>query len=398
MSFLQVWLLYSLSVIATSSGPSSCRSQWTSSYPVSLIHNQYRLSQAASVGSSVYLLLDTDLRGSTPSAQLARMVSQDSWLPLTLPSESSFSPLEPKDFRMVRGSQDHLTLLWILSRDNSEIKAGNSTALYVSHLTSRGWDTDYFAFDTLAFEWGSSIHSPPVLDVYGNMHILMREIGQPHRLFYLRVRDRRILLHQLSEHVSAATLHLSDSASPYVSFLAPAALGGEHIYDSNSVHVIKSIDGGESWGSPILVSRSGHNQATMPQMIQGRDGLTIIWGKNLHRGLFPHAIWYSISMDDGENWSTPSELYNGNDLINDLIMFQDPCNTLRVIVTRHTSSSEYGLFGLVQRRGAWSGLSLLKGSSTSPYIIRQNGAIMLFMRSFEPGFGMRLSYSYLRRK
>lgn len=96
-------------------------------------------------------------------------------------------------------------------------------------------------------------------------------------------------------------------------FVAPARDlsegAGMRTPDTNSVFVMRSNDGGITWGKPILVSRSGRNQATELQIAAtGKDTLHLVWGKNLSGSYAPQVVWHAVSADGGATWSDPSEI------------------------------------------------------------------------------------------
>ena len=79
--------------------------------------------------------------------------------------------------------------------------------------------------------------------------------------------------------------------------------------DANSVFVTRSKDGGMTWEKPILVSRSGRNQATELQIaVTGQDTLHLVWGKNLRGSHAPQVVWHAVSADGGATWSDPGEI------------------------------------------------------------------------------------------
>lgn len=93
----------------------------------------------------------------------------------------------------------------------------------------------------------------------------------------------------------------------YLTFLSPARFasgapipGG----DSNSLWVKRSDDGGESWGEPILVHRSGPRGAYEPHIVAvGRDTVHVLWQQDLDEAPGPDALWHAISTDGGGTWS-----------------------------------------------------------------------------------------------
>lgn len=83
----------------------------------------------------------------------------------------------------------------------------------------------------------------------------------------------------------------------------PARLRG----NKNSVWIERSGDGGESWQAPVLVSYSGGQLATEPQLlVTGQDTVHLLWRKHLRGDLFfADAIWHAVSTNGGRTWTKP---------------------------------------------------------------------------------------------
>ncbi|HEX6370649.1 MAG TPA: sialidase family protein [Longimicrobium sp.] len=96
----------------------------------------------------------------------------------------------------------------------------------------------------------------------------------------------------------------------YLAFVAAArTAAGPQAPNANSVFLMRSGDGGASWSRPVLVSYSGQDQATDPQLLAaGGDTLHLLWGKNLHGGVWAEVVWHAFSADGGATWTAPVEV------------------------------------------------------------------------------------------
>ncbi len=75
------------------------------------------------------------------------------------------------------------------------------------------------------------------------------------------------------------------------------------------VFIVKSMDGGVTWSRPKLVSPEGGAQF-FPWITVGRDGAVhVIWGDTRNDpSNFGYDIYYSVSRDGGETFSTPERV------------------------------------------------------------------------------------------
>jgi len=106
---------------------------------------------------------------------------------------------------------------------------------------------------------------------------------------------------RLLENVDSANLAIDNSGSPHVLY-GQSEDGGL----SNSLYLIKSLDGGENWTDRLTVFQ---NAATLPSGISG--GLAIDDANRLHVGVTIRTqeygayseVGYLRSLDDGQTWS-----------------------------------------------------------------------------------------------
>jgi hypothetical protein len=84
---------------------------------------------------------------------------------------------------------------------------------------------------------------------------------------------------------------------------------GTRDFNSNSVFFRRSTDGGTTWQTPVLVSRSGRTEAHNVKIAVTSAGrIHLVWLKNKSGGPRPEVVWANHSDDRGHSWSTPQEL------------------------------------------------------------------------------------------
>lgn len=124
------------------------------------------------------------------------------------------------------------------------------------------------------------------------------DVGQPRSWDSLR----RVVF----EGVLRASLHYNES-SLYIAYIP--------VRGPSELYVIKSSDGGVSWSYPVRIS-SAAARGEVPTGGSwgiGPDGVFhFVWSQAiLPDGYPPQRMLYSCSVDDGESWSEPLELVEG---------------------------------------------------------------------------------------
>lgn len=89
-----------------------------------------------------------------------------------------------------------------------------------------------------------------------------------------------------------------------------------HAVYINSVywHVVytRSIDGGESWQEPQVLSDTSEDLALRPQILKYGAKLMVLWCASLRGNSPDRNIGYNISTDNGLTWTTPAYILNPN--------------------------------------------------------------------------------------
>jgi hypothetical protein len=79
-------------------------------------------------------------------------------------------------------------------------------------------------------------------------------------------------------------------------------------HDENSVFVTRSTDGGITWTSQALVSRSGTHQASQVRAVTDGPTFHLVWLQALSGEQAPEVIRHISSTDGGETWSKPDDV------------------------------------------------------------------------------------------
>lgn len=199
-----------------------------------------------------------------------------------------------------------------------------------------------------------------VLDAQGKLHTVLWLERNEYRVAYLTQENAVWTMTQLADGIypdiaidEAGTLFIA-----YVdSFLEDGAPDGS--FDSNSVLLISSSDGGATWSEPVLVSRSGKLQAHVPRILVAPEGrLHLLWEKDVDtQNILPEIIWHAYSDDGGASWSDPVEIQESTGmLIFGFDAVVDHFGRVHVIFTgtRSFDAPESHLYQSVWSCGAWS--------------------------------------------
>lgn len=115
----------------------------------------------------------------------------------------------------------------------------------------------------------------------------------------------------------------------------------------------RSIDGGESWRDPQVLSDTSEDDAHRPRILQYGTKLMVLWRASLHSNSPVRNIGYNISTDNGLTWSTPAyildpiwniacKFYSSNDgpIINIMITSSGSGNNMFIYNIRSTDFGE----------------------------------------------------------
>ncbi len=175
--------------------------------------------------------------------------------------------------------------------------------------------------------------------------------------------------------VAASTLIRDDTT--IVAYLA-AAEGTPR--DVNSVFVVRSVDGGESWRAPELVWRSGTRPANSLRMRMTTDGaLHLFWAQQDVSGAA--VLRHMVQKRDATEWNPLAEMaLEGG--FNALQVVTDPCGRIHVIFEDYARMGPDGSFTFATWLHSWSKPSKLFGQwrPMDPAMsVTPNGRLVLTM-------------------
>lgn len=290
--------------------------------------------------------------------------------------------------KAIASSADRLDLLWAEPAEPSgaTIKAADwppyevTTVWTSAYERGEGWTKAKVVYEGSDIDWvGAARATTP-----GSSSILLLTAAAPDGFgkkdfVFLRKEARRWVLKTLESDGPIAYSSLGVNRLTWVVAYISSLTGVSA--DENSVFLRISRDGGESWSTPRLISRSGSNPAHGVKVLIGSDGIMhLVWRRQIGGG---SRVQHVSSDDGGRKWSSiedvsvPAGVY---DLKADI----DACNTIHVI-QEDASLGEAGFhLDHLFWNGRWSKVAHLfpKLRSNSPdFRILPNGNGMLVFLS-----------------
>lgn len=236
------------------------------------------------------------------------------------------------------------------------------TTLYWSSFESGTWSRPHAIFkDSRGLDWYPDPAADVAVDSEGTLHVLF-PLPLGYGLVYLRKEgDAWIRGEAPRRSASYVDLWAGERDTLYVVVVDAARdlLEGTEDgqgRDSNSVLFAASYDGGASWRNPVLVSRSGTQQASFPDITVSDSGVVhIAWKKNLSGGPFPEVIWTSSSFDGGQTWLEPEQIDYGGGFLGDLDLIE-VCDRLNIVfeVFRSREDLDFGVYAVERVGAGWS--------------------------------------------
>jgi hypothetical protein len=173
------------------------------------------------------------------------------------------------------------------------------------------WSTPRVIFEAYRIEWlGMGGRNPlPLIDRSGTIHIMF-SVFDRQELVYLREPTRSHVRHVTEFLAPRAGFYGSLALEPhgelYMTYISGFSDDAQE--DVNSVFFRRSTNEGLTWEEPVLVSRSGREEAHGVQMAVMPEGpIHLVWRKNKSGGWVTEVVWYSRSDDGGHTWSQPGE-------------------------------------------------------------------------------------------
>lgn len=217
---------------------------------------------------------------------------------------------------------------------------GNFTGLWHMSYQHGKWSKPERVAKIDELVWNATSHAIPVATADGGFAVAAPALvrsppGNMGEILIARWHNKRWTVSEVSIHVTLQPGYVtiaSQGDTLVVGYMAPA-LGSAS--DVNSVFVIRSLDNGKTWGSPILVRRSGSTPAYIPQLLSLHDGsFGLVWNSGPNDRLDASTLSFTRSTDGGLTWSTPSDLAAAEQ--GDLRAAVDGCGRVVAVFERGT--------------------------------------------------------------
>lgn len=181
----------------------------------------------------------------------------------------------------------------------------SATSILYSSKQQGRWTTP----DTVWIANDEDIQIPwrPVSDAAGGVHLAFTPGGVARRDGAVHLRKTGVSWSRMPNFsgFSVDLINAGDSLLIAASIYGDAR-GGEGYFDSNSVFISYSRDGGVNWTPYLRVLRAGSYRAYYPRVVAGGDGrIHLIWLRQGADGTYPDRLEHSYS-PDGKCWSKPT--------------------------------------------------------------------------------------------
>ncbi|HZS61014.1 MAG TPA: sialidase family protein [Gemmatimonadaceae bacterium] len=212
------------------------------------------------------------------------------------------------------------------------------TTLWHASFREGRWTAPAIIYRAQRLRWAPMFASDLVATSSGMLVLALAadpEGDRPGVIAYLQLRGDAWSVRELSLatrahiYVDVATAGANLAVVAYVA--ANPAI--ETLQSSNTVFVVRSVDGGETWSSPAPVSRPGQGLAYLPRIVvDASNTLHLMWVAGESGKLAVSAMLH-LTSTDGSLWTdSPSLPLSG--LIVQSQAVVDKCNTIHVLITR----------------------------------------------------------------
>jgi hypothetical protein len=223
-------------------------------------------------------------------------------------------------------------------------------------------------------------------------------------LLLLRLTDDRWIVDSIPNKVmggKSSPSFASIGPREFIAYLGPDPAAQR---DANSVIFQSSTDGGRTWSTASVVSRSGTQPAYDVQISVGKGGAVhLTWLQST--GNDTATLRHSVSYDNGASWSTPDGYGGAPAARNELRTVVDACGALHAVFENWSDGGNHSHLEHIVWAGGWQAPTrLFDGwySRSAELALTSHGdPILVFVRSIATqgvGSAFEPVYSEFRRE
>lgn len=287
------------------------------------------------------------------------------------PPQGNFDFVLP---RIVLDPEGSIHLFWA-QRDPSVARRteGPDLALtslwYSRYEPARGWsrtqEVHRPANPELYISWYVGT-AEPITTGADRVHLTLTEEGVG-RLIHLLI-DRGGVRRSYAEApvgVSYSALAARGEDTLYLGLVAMDTLSRRVPGYGNTVHFLRSLDGGSTWSTPQVIPSSIAGQATRVHVHAGpAEAVHLVWTHHDVGQFGSNMVRHVGAREGGRFWSSPSDLHSPDDIG----WFQseiDRCGSLHVLIERMGPTTDRPRLGYARYRNGWGVITSLL-SKTDP--------------------------------
>lgn len=271
--------------------------------------------------------------------------------------------------RIANSAVASFVLVW----GQTDSSSGPAIALPVQRINSlwasvysatNGWSNATALFAANRIRWNpdgaAMVSARDGIATYGVAAVDEARVVDPHLVFFRR-RDGIWMTREVAGTRGAiySDVAVDETGRIAIAYVAPDWSVPK---DGNSVFVVTSNDRGDTWNSPVLLSRSGGNRAAAPKILIGPDAaIHVLWRQSYAGGVPSDVIRHVNSEDGAARWSAASDLSAAPGFLR-FVAAIDACNIVHVAYEDWHGGGNEGDVDYAQWHGAWTGPThVLKG-------------------------------------
>lgn len=220
--------------------------------------------------------------------------------------------------------------------------SGSQGSLWYSSYSGDTWTPPVKLYEGVDLQW-SDVQADMTLDGWDRLHVVVVDyrVSTGELVYLLRTGDTWYHKNIPAHGAVYSAVTIGTDRDIYISYIAPDTTA---LPDANSVFLIRSQEDGLTWSPPLLISRSGANQAFEVRALGTPDSaIHLVWAQNLSGGMRTEVIRHVFSPDSNHQlWSVPRDL-DVEDGFFRLQALTDRCGTMHVVYSTwapHNRSSD----------------------------------------------------------